>query len=66
MTNLALIYTWCGEKDAALKQLQAVAELPVGITYGELKQSPDWDSLRNDPRFEKIVTSLTRKESTAQ
>ena len=58
MANLALIYAWCGEKDAALKQLQTLAELPVGITYGELKQSPDWDSLRGDPRFEKIIASL--------
>ena len=45
MTNLALIYAWCGDSDAALKQLEICVKLPVGITYGELKQSPDWDAL---------------------
>ena len=62
MTNLAMIYTWCGEKDAALDMLERSVQLPVGITYGELKQSPDWDALRGDPRFEKIAASLAPKE----
>jgi hypothetical protein len=35
-----------------------------GVTYGELKQSPDWDSLRGDPRFEQITTSLAPKDSS--
>jgi TolB-like protein/class 3 adenylate cyclase/Tfp pilus assembly protein PilF len=60
---LAEIYAVCGEKDAALEQLKISAELPVGITYGELKQSPEWESLRGDPRFEKIMASLAPKES---
>ena len=59
---LGMIYAVCGEKEAALEQLKKSAALPTGITYGELKQSPDWDSLRGDPRFEKIVASLAPKE----
>jgi TolB-like protein/class 3 adenylate cyclase/Tfp pilus assembly protein PilF len=58
---LAAIYTWCGDKDVALEQLKTSVELPTGITYGELKSSPDWDSLRGDPRFEQIVASLAPK-----
>jgi len=58
---LAEIYAWCGDKNAALQQLKIAAELPTGITYGELKSSPDWDSLRGDPRFEQIVASLAPK-----
>jgi tetratricopeptide (TPR) repeat protein len=61
ITYLAATYSLCGEKESALQQLKTAAELPVGITYGELKQSPDWDSLRGDPRFEKIVASLAPK-----
>ncbi|MGE5213083.1 MAG: FlgO family outer membrane protein [Nitrospirota bacterium] len=61
ITYLAEIYAVCGEKDAALQQLKISAELPVGITYGELKQSPEWESLRGDPRFEQIVASLAPK-----
>jgi TolB-like protein/Tfp pilus assembly protein PilF len=58
MTYLAMIYTWCGEREAALGQLEMSAKLPVGVTYGELKSSPDWDALRGDPRFEKLVAFL--------
>jgi tetratricopeptide (TPR) repeat protein len=61
MTNLAVIYACCGDKDAALEQLEKSATLPVGITYGELKQNPDWDSLRDDPRFQQIVASIAPK-----
>ena len=61
ITNLAEIYTWCGDKDAALQQLKTAAELPTGISYGELKSSSDWDSLRGDRRFEQIVQSLAPK-----
>jgi TolB-like protein/class 3 adenylate cyclase/Tfp pilus assembly protein PilF len=61
ITYLAAIYTWCGGKDAALEQLEKSVKLPTGITYGELKKSPDWDALRGDPRFEKIVASLAPK-----
>jgi tetratricopeptide (TPR) repeat protein len=62
ITHLAAIYTWCGDKDAALQQLKTAAESPTGISYGELKSSPDWDSLRGDPRFDQIVASLAPKK----
>ena len=55
---LALIYVWTGEKDLALQQLEASAKIPNGLSYGELKMDPYWDSLRGDRRFEKIVSSL--------
>jgi TolB-like protein/Tfp pilus assembly protein PilF len=61
VSNLAMIYAWCGEKDAALEQLATAVRFPVGITYGELKQSPDWDSLRGDPRFDELLASLAPK-----
>jgi TolB-like protein/Tfp pilus assembly protein PilF/class 3 adenylate cyclase len=61
ITYLGVIYATCGDKEAAVQQLKTSAELPIGVTYGELKQSPDWDSLRGDPRFEQIVASLAPK-----
>jgi TolB-like protein/Tfp pilus assembly protein PilF len=64
ITYLALVYAACGEKEDALQQLKTSAELPVGVSYGELIQSPDWDSLRGDPRFEKIVASLAPKDGS--
>jgi TolB-like protein/Flp pilus assembly protein TadD len=60
-TNLAQIYAWTGEKDLAIEQLAAVERVPNRLSYGALKLHPYWDSLRGDPRFEKIVASLAPK-----
>jgi TolB-like protein/Flp pilus assembly protein TadD len=62
VTDLAIIYAWTSEKDLALEQLAVSAKTPNGVTYGELKLDPRWDSLRGDPRFEKIVASLAPKK----
>ena len=62
LTELARIYALTGEKDLALQQLEIVSKLPNGPSYGELRLDPEWDSLRGDPRFEKIVASLAPKE----
>jgi TolB-like protein/class 3 adenylate cyclase/Tfp pilus assembly protein PilF len=59
--NLAVIYAWTGEKDLALKQLAEIARLPSSLDYGHLRLHPDFDPLRGDPRFEKIVASLAPK-----
>ncbi|HEX8076944.1 MAG TPA: tetratricopeptide repeat protein, partial [Chthoniobacterales bacterium] len=56
--KLATVYALTGEKDLALEQLAIAATLPGGPTYGNLRLGPDWDSLRSDPRFEKIVAAL--------
>jgi TolB-like protein/Tfp pilus assembly protein PilF len=61
ITNLARIYALTGEKDLALEQLDIVSKIPCGPSYGELRLDPEWDSLRGDPRFEKIVASLAPK-----
>ena len=58
---LSLIYAWTGEKDRAFEQLEMTLKLPGYLSYGDLKLSPEWDSLRGDPRFDKIVASLAPK-----
>jgi TolB-like protein/Tfp pilus assembly protein PilF len=63
INNLARIYALTGEKDLALKQLDIVSKLPAGPSYGQLRLDPEWDSLRGDPRFEKIVASLAPKKT---
>jgi serine/threonine protein kinase/tetratricopeptide (TPR) repeat protein len=57
----ALICAWTGERDLAIEQLEILAKTPAGPSYGELRLSPIWDPLRNDSRFEKIVSSLAPK-----
>ena len=59
--NLAQIYAWLGEKDLAIEQIATVERSPNELSYGLLKLHPYWDSLRGDPRFEKIVSSLAPK-----
>jgi hypothetical protein len=66
ITNLSRIYALTGEKDLALKQLDIVSKLPFGPSYGQLRLDPEWDSLRGDPRFEKIVASLAPKDGPPQ
>jgi serine/threonine protein kinase/tetratricopeptide (TPR) repeat protein len=66
VADLALIYAWTGERDMAIKQLEIAAKLPNGPDYGDLVLDPAWDSLRADPRFQKIVVSLAPKDVPKQ
>ena len=38
-----------------------VAKIPAGVFYGDLGLSPEWDSLRGDPRLQKILAGLEPK-----
>jgi hypothetical protein len=35
---------------------------PFALLYGELKLDPEWDPLRKDPRFAKLLAQLAPKE----
>jgi hypothetical protein len=63
LTELARIYALTGEKDLALQQLEKVSKLPNGPSYGELRLDPEWDALRGDPRFDKIVAAVKAASS---
>ena len=54
----AVICAWSGERDLAIEQLETLAKIPAGVSYGDIRLDPFWDPLRGDPRFEKIVASL--------
>lgn len=58
---LAVTYAWTGEKDLAFEQLETAVRLPGYLSYGQLRLHPYFDSLRGDPRFDKIVASLAPK-----
>jgi hypothetical protein len=57
----AVICAQTGEHDLAIEQLETLAKIPAGVSYGEIRLDPFWDPLRGDPRFEKIVASLAPK-----
>ena len=55
--DLAEVYLWAGERDLAIKQLESLQRIPRALTYGDLTM-PDWDLLRDDPRFQKLLSEL--------
>src|SRR5437667_1040231 len=57
----AVICAWTGERDLAIEQLETLAKMPLGVSYGDIRLDPHWDPLRGDPRFDKIVASLAPK-----
>jgi TolB-like protein/Flp pilus assembly protein TadD len=57
----AVICAWTEERDQAIEQLETLAKLPAGVSYGEIRLDPFWDPLRGDARFEQIVVSMAPK-----
>ena len=53
-TYLAIIQAQFGDIDSAIAALPHLLEVPNGETPGDLRVSPNWDPLRNDPRFQKF------------
>ena len=54
-TTLAAVSAKLGEKDSAIRQLESLVGIPNGPTPGTLRVEPEWDSLRDDPRFKKLA-----------
>jgi TolB-like protein/Tfp pilus assembly protein PilF len=53
-TSLAIVEAQLGDIDSAIAALPHLLEVPNGETPGDLRMSPNWDPLRNDPRFQKL------------
>jgi len=56
-TNLAAIYVQVGRRDQALAALETLVRQIGGPTPGMLRVEPQWDSLRDDPRFQRLLES---------
>jgi tetratricopeptide (TPR) repeat protein len=52
---LVRIYTLVGEPEKALDQLEPLLKIPYYLSPGWLKIDPNFDPLRNNPRFQKLV-----------
>jgi len=61
--RLACIYAQVADPARALDFLEEATKTPNGPSYGSLRLEQDWDPLRGDPRFEKIVASLAPKDT---
>ncbi len=62
LQGLAQVYTWTGEHDRALDELQTLLGMPGYISYGYLKTDPAWQPLRNQPRFQQLLESMVSKK----
>jgi tetratricopeptide (TPR) repeat protein len=64
--NMALSYTLLGDQDEAIKILDQLLQLPynwyAANTIPLLKMSPQWISLRNNPKFKKLVGGVEVKQ----
>ncbi|MFQ5629479.1 MAG: protein kinase [bacterium] len=58
---LAQVYTIVGEYDAATDQLEYLLSIPTHLTVPLLKIEPAWASLRQHPRFRKLIGAENRK-----
>jgi serine/threonine protein kinase/Tfp pilus assembly protein PilF len=58
LVDRAQVYLWLGEKDLALEELEALQNVPNGLTHGDLSKSPTWDAVRPDARFQKLLSGL--------
>src|SRR5262249_16667404 len=56
MESVAQVYAILGEKDRAIEVLDGLLSRPSGMTVQTLKINPIWDPLRNDPRFQTLLT----------
>ncbi len=54
-TNLAAIYAQLGQTERALEELERLVRLPGGPPPGTLRVEPQWDLLRTEPRFQKLL-----------
>ena len=53
--QLARIYILVGEPEKALDQLEPLLKIPYYLSPGWLKIDPNFDPLRENPRFQKLV-----------
>ena len=55
LDRLARIYTTVGESEAALDLIEDLLDRPSFLTVERLQGEPDWDPLRDHPRFQALV-----------
>jgi serine/threonine-protein kinase len=59
---LAKIYAWVDEPYLAVKTIHTALTTPGWISVASLNLDPDWDPIRDDPRFQELL----RMHSTAE
>jgi serine/threonine-protein kinase len=55
--QLARIYLLLGEPEKAIDRLKHLLAIPYSLSPGRLRIDPTFDALRDNPRFERLVTA---------
>ena len=55
MQQLARIYVLTGQPDKAIDQLETLLRIPYVVSRAWLRIDPNFDPIRNHPRFKKLV-----------
>lgn len=58
--NLAEVYSLCGKPDQAIEIVDGLMQRPGALTTHLLKLQLVWDPIRNDPRFQALITKYAR------
>lgn len=58
LQGVAQVYVWTGDHDKALDVLERLTSVPGYLSYGYLLRDPLWKPVRNEARFQNILTSL--------
>ncbi|HEX9281112.1 MAG TPA: tetratricopeptide repeat protein [Candidatus Udaeobacter sp.] len=59
--GVAEVQAILGDNDRAIEILDGLLSRPSSVTVQVLKVNPIWDSLRNDPRFQALLTKYSGK-----
>jgi tetratricopeptide (TPR) repeat protein len=74
VANLALVYALVGEQDEAITLIERLLstpgpvqwpDYPMSMTLADLRLRWEWDSLRSNPRFQKILAGPEPKTALA-
>jgi len=55
LVRLAKIYAWVGEPYRAVKTIEKALRTPGWISVATLNLDPEWDPIREDPRFQELL-----------
>jgi TolB-like protein/tetratricopeptide (TPR) repeat protein len=55
--GLAQVYMLVGDEEQAIATLDRILKMPYHVTPAWLKVDPTWDSLRENPKFQKLVAA---------
>jgi serine/threonine-protein kinase len=62
LQGLAQVYTWSGDQDRAVDEVQTLIGMPGYTSYGYLKTDPAWEPLQTHPRFQQLLSSMAPKK----